>query len=372
MKLFTREEPSRFALVDIRASEIAFAYAYRDSSGMAHVCYQSILPLDPHSEETSTETVVRVFTAACEALVTQGAPTLKNATGKGAADVITVQLTAPWQRTVLDRTVKQFGRSLVVTHALITKTVEEGRSSVPEEDLIEETVLSTMLNGYRVDQPVGKQAGSISCHVMRTYASSVLRTALTDTLRAHFHSTPHAFVAFESTAYRTVKKIAPYHCDYTILAMCSAATTIINYQGDALVATASIAQGTDLLLQDIQRQEITGGYLDESLSETERNALFSSRTEAAARTWEQSMFENMHRAIQPYSLVPTVFLISPNDTRDFIARTLQEVPLRNLWASNANVVITPLLIAAFSKQIQFNEITPELTIALLALRSNPS
>ena len=368
MGLFSRKEPARIALIDICAGEVAFGYAYKEESGIVDICFASSLPIEQRQGEDVSVSLERTISMACTQLITEGAPALKNIAGSGKADSIVIQLSGPWQRTTITRTVSAFDAAETVTRSLIARTIAEGRSREHEDDLMEETVLSTTLNGYSVKDPIGKQARSIACMVMRSFAPQALQSRVKELVRAQFHSTPITIVAKESTLLISVRSIAPFHTDMCILDIDQYSTTLLLIQEDAPVASVFISHGTCSLLEGVKHAQANQGNALTTESDAEHNARFAQIAATAQSAWAESLCEKMRDGLKPFVMPHTVFVVSHADSRDFLIRMLQQAPLRSLWVGDVEPVLTPLLQTAFTARASFSTGEPDLGLTMLALR----
>ena len=366
MKLFSPKQPVRFVLIDIRADMIAYACMFRESTGKTTICFSASLPIEQREAEDTTGSLVRTFGIVCSELITYGVPILKNASGSGKIDSIMVQIAGPWQHTEISRTESTFEVPTTISHAVITRAVKEGRSREHEDDLMEETMLSTTLNGYTVKEPIGKQAHTIASTAMRSYLPYQLRSTVESVIRSYFHSSPVTFVAFESTVYAAIVGLAPFHTDFCIMSIDDNSTNVLLSQNGSLVKTVHLSQGTCSLLESVKHAQT---QVPHDANEEARNARFAETSSSLQSAWAQSLFDALRESLKPYSMPQTLFLITHNDSRDFISRMLEQAPLGKLWMSGINPTIIPVMYAAYTKQVTFSSYQPDLGLALLALRS---
>jgi hypothetical protein len=357
MGFFSKKERVRIALISIRATEVVCAYTFRKESGVMEVCYWISVPIEHREGEEEDLSLLRTLEIATAQLVTEGAPLLKTISGSGTADTVVIQIAAPWQHTEVSRSMAEFGKLVTVTNSLITHTVADGRSREHEDDLMEETVLSTMLNGYTVKEPIGKKASTLRCSALRSYTPLPLQKSIRAICHAQFHSTPVTFVAAESTLQSTIASIAPFHTEYAIISMDEQNTTVLVSQNALLVTSVNIPQGTCSLLESVKDAQKIKGVVG-----------FAETSASVQTLWAQSLYEKLAIGIKPFVMPNTVFLVAQNDSRDFITRMLLQPPLLGFWISGATPSIVPVLSTTFSKRISFNKTNPDLEITLLALR----
>jgi hypothetical protein len=247
MNLFARLFPQHgetesVILVDIGAASVAGGYA-RYAEGLTTIVYAQRVPIVARRGEASADAMLRALTELCDALLREGAPALRRATGSGRAGIILLSVDAPWQETRVRTVHADAPAPFVCTRSLIDTRVKETRPAAPGR-IEDESVLRVLLNGYPVAEPEGMHARSMDIDVLTSRITAHIAEESTRRLRGAFHTTRIYPVAGAALRYRTFRTVFPYEAHLLAVdATADTSATLMLVRDGRLALVAPVAVG---------------------------------------------------------------------------------------------------------------------------------
>jgi hypothetical protein len=373
MGLF-KKASTNVAVVDIRSSSVGVAYAMLGKGAPRLVCSVRH-PLDPHATEPLLDALPRTLEKVLHQLVTTGAPILHKASGSGKVDKVLVTFSAPWHSSRVYSHVIEQDRSFVFTRQFLNESLKEKGEQVANHTSVSEIVIATMLNGYEVQNPFNKRVKRAELILLSSSLDDDLMEVVGKLVRKALHQSHIEFGAFMPEAYGILRDIYPHQRDFVLMDVGNEATDMLLAKHGLLVSVSSVlhgvgeiaraARGVGLSSPNVPVAPNSATMLDPS-----RNLSFEAKVEQAEQVWLNEIKFAMSEVARQEPLPRTVFLISEESVKDFLARLLDAPDLRSLWLSDEALAIVPVLPVQFSPYLACDEEKPiDPMLGLLVLSS---
>lgn len=208
---------------------------------------------------------------------------------------IRVFVHAPWCSTVTERTPLPFTRESTVTKKLLKTLTERAFEDVVPKGMlcIDKQVRTVALNGYPVENPLGKKARSATITVARSFIESRIATVITDTLVQQFpnHSIEMDAFVFALTQNKTLFKD---RSDATVVDIGGLYTAITTIQGGEILYTHVIPLGHRTILATVGAL-----YEDPVQAESQLQIYFNNAaTPSQARKIEDALAQHETNAVR--------------------------------------------------------------------------
>ncbi|MFA5745011.1 MAG: hypothetical protein WC887_02250 [Candidatus Paceibacterota bacterium] len=197
-------------LIDVTADSVAGAYALYKESETPTLLYTRRLPLDIREGEPCEQAMVRALTILGNELIREGAPILMRATGNGHADTVLVSVDTPWQETKVRTENFEREKPFMFTKTIVATAIEKTSIVPTGKFLADESIVSTILNGYETHDPYGKHTRRASVTVITSFIEKIIFDTIVSILRDLFH-TKHIFIiASGSLRYQAIRAAFPH------------------------------------------------------------------------------------------------------------------------------------------------------------------
>jgi hypothetical protein len=260
----------------------------------------------------------------------------------GAPDEIVCVLASPWylSETRLIKTSKAtpFIFTKRLADGLLQKELEllsesyqrKYGNSGNKPELLEERILNVSLNGYPIDDPLGKKARSLELTMLISISPQLCLDRIRESLSKTFHHTPVSFSSFMLSSFMAVRDRYVSPDSYLLLDIGGEVTDVAIVSRGILKASLSFPFGKrsffkymtsklDIELRDAQ--EIFNLYVTNTLSEKRKNAL-APLFKSIEQLWCEAFRESISALPYTLSLPGTVFLTADNDIQDWFASVL--------------------------------------------------
>ncbi|MDB5265919.1 MAG: hypothetical protein JWM39_632 [Parcubacteria group bacterium] len=382
MGLFGKKNKATHILIDVGSASVGGAYVHFKSGQLPTIYYNARINLEQREGEELQTGMLRTLTELTDLLVKEGAPSVHRELGNAHADSIIVSIAAPWQDTRVRVETIQSVRPFTFTKKLLNDTVAK-TTHVPEDRIDSgESVIATILNGYEIPNPFGKQVKRAELVILSSTLLKSITEAVEKTLRKAFHTHEISFTGFAPVSYRVFRDLYPHENDYLILDIRGERTDLAFIQTGLLRDVGSIPNGTRALLAIGRKaSDITepppvlpmGSGLGASYLNPSRNERFSARVEAAEEGWINDLSGLLKDFSTRHALPRTLFLLADDDVRGFLVRTLDTPSLHTLWLSDEPLRIVPVSHAQFTPYVKtFGMATGDIFLDLLALYQTKS
>lgn len=262
---------------------------------------------------------------ACEDITAHGLPHIvakKRKLSKGFFDTIRFVYSAPWYVSKGRRVVLEHNEATTFSAAMLKKLVDEqGSAIIPSEngsvETIEQYATGWAVDGYAIDDPVGKTGKRLSLNLFASALPTAIRTSTEETCMRFFHgeTTHHslAFVASRTLAHRS--NGAPF----VFIHISQAITECALFSHNALLDTGTMPYGSD--------------HIHDAWSTVSKRpaheASFRIPTQQGGLTiddsWKQGLTEVLSDMNTGHTLPETVFLSAENTIREATAQTIRDV-----------------------------------------------
>lgn len=342
MWLFGRKRARSVVLIDITAASVAGAYVRYQDGELPTIYFLLREEIQRKGEETDAQAMLRTLDAVGQELITKGSPVLRRETGSGHVDDVLISIGAPWQDVRVREQSINPGKPFTFTRRILSEilasgpALEEGRVSGGEH------VIATMLNGYAVPNPIGKEAKRAVVSVL----SSILDKAVADEVRTRVRRLYHAhdihITAFGAVSYAAMHRAYPHEKDFLILAAAGAGTDVACIKDGRLVNVGSITLGTQgfsaLAASPEREQEISHSPLSAPPEYTKPGSVSDAR-----KAWTQALTNLFKAFAESHALPRTLFLVTDPASRDLLRQALDGSILHALWLSDEPLTIIPIL-----------------------------
>jgi len=332
--LFARKKQiESVVLIDISADSVAGAYAYAVEGELPVVLYTQRLPIETHAGEARARAMLRALKVLGETLIREGAPALARATGSGSAGSILVSVNAPWQKTSVRTENLEQITPFTFSKSLVAAALKRIRAAPPEQVLVDESIIGTILNGYETRDPYGKQARRASILVLASLVDEGVARGIQAALRGLYHTKNILSISGCSLRYQAMRAAFPHEHDALIL--------------DATGLMTSMALVRDALFVAI---------VDRGDAATARDS------------WAGGITKELAELAKRYPLPRTIFLLARETDIPSLSQTLGTIPFGKLWLSDNPPKVVPVIANHLIGLVrQTTEDAPDIALLLMAL-----
>lgn len=330
-RLFGTQKTQSLALLEVGADSIGGAYILLSKDAPPQMLFSGRLAIEAHDGEPLEAAMERTFEALGASLIRDGAPALLRATGTGKADIVLCAVSAPWQQTTIRTEHIEAEKSFTFTHETLDNALAKEPAVGPDQLVVNEFPIGTILNGYETKDPYGKKVTDASIIILTSSIDKAVAEICAKTLRALFHTKDMALASGASVRYQALRFVFPHERDCLILDAEKNEVTISLVRHGLLAATKSVASGSD-------------------------------------ETWATSVQDALRTLAKDYPLPRTIFLIARANDRERFQTALQSTTSGSLWLSDVPPTVTPILDSHLSAYVKLvGETKPDLPLALLGL-----
>jgi|CXWL01.1.fsa_nt_gi hypothetical protein len=319
-------------LIDIGADGVAGAYVRYEGSEQPTLLYARRLPIEVRTDEVHERAMLRALNLLGQDLISEGAPILLRATGSGSATTILVSVDAPWQETLVRTENFEAAEPFLFTKNLVEKRLEETTHKSDEKLLVDESIISTTLNGYETHNPYGNKIHRASIIVLTSFIEEKVANNITTALRSLFHTTHILPITGSSLRYQALRILFP-HEDEAI---------ILDATANSLIAVGLVRKGVFALLVQVP---IPSG-----------------------KEWVLMVKEELGEVAKTYQLPRTIFLLAREPEILSLKETLDKADFSSLWLSDNPPKIVSVLQSHVSAMIRQTTASPvDIVLLLMAL-----
>lgn len=260
----------------------------------------------------------------------------------GAPDEIVCVLASPWyiSETRLIRMSKEhsfiFSKKIIDELAkkeitsldILYKGKYGDTESAPE--VIEHPILGISLNGYQVDDPIGKKTRSIEMDMVISLSPNLCLDQIKEILSKTFHNTPVSFSSFMMSSYVAVRDRYMNHESYLLLDIGGEVTDVAIISKGILRESLSFPYGKKSLLRDISNKlkielrdakEIFSLF-NKGVISTKESAKISSVLSEVEKSWGQSFRESINTLPRILTLPNVMFLTIDPEVKDWFMKVI--------------------------------------------------
>jgi hypothetical protein len=352
MGLFSKKKSRSAALITIDSTSVAGALANYVEHAPPTLHYSLRLPIEPKDHETQEEAMIRTLYKLTTTMVSNGAPQLRQGTGSGHVDHVLVSVGSPWQNTSVRMESVADTKPFTYSKGILSDALRGGPEIPDGYRKTGESVVATLLNGYEVPDPYGKRATRAEIMIVSSLIISSVASAVEETIRKTYHTHALTLTAFAPVASTVFATLYPHEHDFLIVQVSGGATDIAAIKHNLLADVQSINFGIDSFIAAVQEHPVPEtGEASVNIIDPRRNERFSARVNEATEQWVAKMIELFQQFASRTTLPRTLFLLSDDESRDYLKRLLDNPRLRSLWLSDDSLRIIPVVPSHFSDLI---------------------
>ncbi len=260
----------------------------------------------------------------------------------GAPDEIVCVLASPWylSETRLIKMSKE--RSFTFTKSIIDDLLNKEISSldviyknkygevesIPE--VIEHPIVGVSLNGYNINNPLGKKTKSIEMNMVISLSPKLFLDKIKETISKSFHHTPISFSSFMVSSYLSVRDKYMNQDSYLLLDIGGEVTDVGVVSKGILKDSLSFPYGRKTLFRNICKSmnielrdayELFNLYSKGTLSEKEKNKLIPI-LKSIEDSWGSSFRECINTLPRTLTLPNVMFLTIDKDVKDYFVKVI--------------------------------------------------
>lgn len=269
---------------------------------------------------------------------------------------VTVSLAAPWfeGKTVISHFDQ--AKEFKVTKAIVDKTFDTEIKAIAGNDkeditLLETNILNSTLNGYSIQEPVGKMATSLSLAGYVSYTKTSLRNILTEVLDSYFHNISEIIIKTEPTlllsAAQKEAEIMNIKTDFAIIRVNEIMTHIQIVRNNHISELGTVPIGLNNILKDISDNckvtyevavNLLTLYFAKNL-ESSHVGRIEPLIDKVLDTWRKGIKDFSTNSIMSGSFPSHVFLSSPSILSHVLKDYLMKDNYLDLTMSEKNLTI---------------------------------
>ena len=366
-------------LITIGSSACSGAYVEYQTGKPPILHYSARHMIEPREGEDLKTAMLRTLDDVGTDLIHVGAPTLRRETGSGSVDGVLVSIAGPWQETKVRTQTVQPGKPFTFTQRMLSEIVASSSHIAEGRISFGESVIATILNGYDIPNPIGKQTNRAEVVILSSTLDKDLTEQVRSRVRRLYHTHTISFAAFAPVTYAVLRDLYPHERDFLALDVASEDTDLAFVKGGLLVDVGTLQFGLSALLNAAHAAERMtieeeAGTTRPSLGNQpgyinpDRNARFSERAETARDEWLTGLAELLKQFAQLHALPRTLFVLAQPNARNYLKRALDSTILHELWLSDEPLSVITITSEQFSGKLRTNaEAETPIFLAILAL-----
>jgi len=260
----------------------------------------------------------------------------------GAPDEIVCVLASPWyiSETRLIKMAKEhsFNFTTKVVDELLEKEINSLKSVYQNKyeevegapEVIEHPIVGVSLNGYHVDDPLGKKTRSIEMNMVISLSPKICLDKIREIVSKSFHHTPISFSSFMVASYISVRDRYMNHDSYLLLDIGGEVTDVGIVSNGVLKDSLSFPYGRKTFYRDVceklnielrDAHEMFDLYSHGTLSDKQKTKL-TPVLDYAEKYWGQSFRECINTLPRTLTLPNVMFLTVDSDVKDWFVKVI--------------------------------------------------
>ena len=260
----------------------------------------------------------------------------------GAPDEIVCVLASPWYISETRQIKMSKEHSFTFTKNIVNELIEKEMSSLQSiyqnkygdiksaPEIIEHPIVGISLNGYQVEDPMGKKTRSIEMNMIISLSPKLCLDKIKETISKSFHNTPISFSSFMASSYLSVRDRYMNHDSYLLVDIGGEITDIAIISKGILKDSLSFPYGRKSLFRDISNKlkielrdvkEILNLFNKGVLSEKEERRLVPVLLSIEEK-WGKSFRECISTLPRTLTLPSVMFLTIDADVKDWFVKVI--------------------------------------------------
>lgn len=272
--------------------------------------------------------MLRTLDGVLARLQKEGGPKHHSLIGGGGASEALVCVAAPWQESeVTTRTVEK-ETSFIFTRKMLEEALhEEGGRNL---------LIASLMNGYGVQDPVGKRVKRADTVVLRSRIAPELYDVIRKAVRTYAGGKVR-IVSFGEVAQGVLHAAYPEEHDYVALRVAQEATEAAFVRRGLLSSVRSAPCGTGVFLAAARGggvSSLEAVAKEDGVIDRTKSTRLAGRLDAAQAAWVQEMRECLSSLAAGGPLPRSVYLFAEAGTAGFLKRLFDAPELHALWLSD--------------------------------------
>jgi len=334
--LFHRKKSAESVVfIDIGATSIAGAYARYVENEMPVLLYTCRLSVELRKNEPLGRAMLRTLDILGGELLREGAPALARASGSGRSDAILVSIDTPWQEVNMRTEYFERKDPFLFTKDMAATALRETSTAPSGKVLVDESVISTILNGYETHNPYGKMVHRASVTVLASFVDGRVAKSITAALRGLYHTKKIRLFAASSLRYQAMREAFPHERNTLIFDAVGPLTSIALVHNNLLVAASEVPN-------------------------------------VGTNEWANMIVSELSKLAGKNPLPRVIFLLANAPNMPSLQKALDAKNFSSLWLSDNPPKIIPVLASHFTGLVrQAASTPPDLQLLLMALYHRP-
>lgn len=215
-------------------------------------------------------------------------------------------------------------------------------------NIVEKEIVQVSLNGYPVDNPIGKKATQVDMNILITLSSGVAMDTIKNSLESVFHSIPLYFHSNISSLYIVIREKYHNMNAYTIVDIGGEVTDVCIVDNGIPKNIISFPYGRQNVYRDLMKilkknkaeiSSLLSLYIDDTLESKEKSKI-TTALQTVEKSWVDE-FENAFRSIpEPKMLPNSVFLVVNKDIHQIFLDLFNQKNsfIYKVFKNNCNIV----------------------------------
>ena len=243
----------------------------------------------------------------------------------GKPDNALIVISSPWYLSQTNTIKMQEATPFTVTEDLIdkaTSNIIKQYKGTEDISVIEQNFLSVILNGYTVENPIGKKVKDLDINVFTSYSKAGSIKKIEDLVTDNFHIHNIHIHSQSLVSFSAINDLYPEMKDYAVIDVTSAITEILIVKENILKDSGSFPLGKYFLMQSVAKtmnsespdvaESLIESYLNNRLDEGMKQKVEES-LKLAEKEWLNN-FSNVLKQITSNGALPNNFyLFAPHE-----------------------------------------------------------
>jgi hypothetical protein len=335
-KLFGAKKPAEsVVLIEISPDSIAGGLVWYKPNATPLMVYASRMPIVPILGEEASDAVSKTLRMLGEMIIREGAPRLAHVAGSGRIHAILVSVKAPWQETIIRSEKIERTAPFTFSRSLLSMALSKSATPPPGRLLADEFIVSTLLDGYPVQHPVGKRVRLVNITVLASFIDQELSLIVAEVLRAVFHTEDIRLVAAAALRHAALRTLFPLEREYVM----------VDIAGDAVVT--ALVRGGSLAAVEHATASVSAKSKEE---------------------WLVALQLTFEAITKRYPLPRKIFLIAGETDRARFKEKVEAEPFSKYSLSQDPPLVVPVAPTHLTDQVQLGDaVAPDLGLELMVI-----
>lgn len=344
LRFFRGHTSQSVIIIDIGSTSISGAYAQISVGHKPVLYYTANVSIRANNDIPSQGIVIeQALAKLVKMLVVYGAPVFERSTGKSSVDRVLVSIAGPWQHTHIRTERLSRPKAFKFTQKTMNDMLDKASVVSPGAVQTNVMVITTILNGYEVNNPFGKSAHDVAVIVLSSSITETIVDSTKKILHGAFNVNKIEITAFAPIVYSVFRNIYPHENDFLIMDVTGESTDLALIKQGILVEVANFPLGINMIHEAATKTGIGSTSAARSLRNieevalinTEHNAKFTKYLQTARIQWLDKLSDTLQKLTVQYALPHTIFLLSDEEALGFLKHTLENgESVQKLWLSN--------------------------------------